>query len=142
MGWTLSYTDNVKEQYFEDTQLITSLFEVADKTLDEQYAGLIAKRIGGIVAKEVVSDQIRQKNEALGAIAQIAMHVTDQADLRYWATLPETLQIARLRVRKGTYTVNVDGLMSMDAVTGEKTKFEKVVVKPGKRTFLVWRAYL
>lgn len=130
------------KKYSEDTKLITSLFEVADKTLDEQYAGLVAKRIGGIVAKEVVADQIRQKNEALGAIAQIAMHVSDQADLRYWATLPETLQIARIRVPKGTYDVNVQGLMSMDAVTDEKKTFEKVKVKPGKRTFLIWRAFL
>lgn len=130
------------KKYTEDTKMITSLYEVADKTLDEQYAGLVAKRIGGIVAKEVVADQIRQKNEALGAIAQIAMHVSDQADLRFWATLPETLQIARLRVPKGTYDVNVQGLMSMDATTEEKKTFEKVKVKPGKRTFLVWRAFL
>lgn len=129
------------KKYSEKTQLITSLFETADKTLDEQYAALVAKRIAGIVAKEVVADQIRQKNEALGALAQIAMHVSDQADLRYWATLPETLQIARLRVPKGEYTVNVQGLMSMDAPTKEKQTFQKVKVKPGKRTFLIWRAF-
>lgn len=131
-----------RKTYVEDTQLITSLFEVADKTMDEQYAGIVAKRVAGIVAKEVVADQIRQKDAALGAIAQIAMHVSDQADLRYWATLPETLQIAKLRVPKGSYTVNVEGLMSMDAKTGEKARFENVKVKPGKRTFLIWRAYL
>lgn len=129
------------KKYSEGTKLITSLFEVADKTLDEQYAGLIAKRVGGIVAKEVMADQVRQKNELLGALAQIALHVSDQADLRYWATLPETLQIARLRVPKGVYNVIVEGQMSMNALTGEKKTFEKVKVLPHKRTFLVWRAF-
>ena len=137
----LEATDEKGKKFSESSKQITSLFEVADKTLDEQYASLVAKRVGGIVAKEVLADQVRQKNELLGAITQIALHVSDQADLRYWATLPETLQIARVRVPKGVYEVKVQGQEGMNSFTGEQKDFHKVTVKPGKRSFLVWRGF-
>ena len=60
------------------------LYRVGDeaiRTLDADYDYLVAKKIIGIVAKEVVADQIRQRDENLGALAAIAMHAMDQADL-------------------------------------------------------------
>src|SRR5207244_2780981 len=103
-GTTLARLE-VENEPTETSQMISNITEVAIKTLDDQYAGLEAKRVGGIVAKEVVADQIRQKNELLGAVAWVGMHVADQADLRQWTTLPASFQIAKIRLRPGTYKV-------------------------------------
>lgn len=123
----------------EDTQVITSVQNVAVKTLDDQYAGLIGKRVAGIVVKEVVADQIRQKNEALGQLAWIGLHIADQADLRSWLSLPETFQVARVVLRPGKYTLRAEGV-SNGSATGEKSPEITVEVKAGKKVFIPWRA--
>lgn len=132
----------VEDGPVEPTQKIYSVEEVAIKTLDDAYAELITKRVAGVVAKEVVSDQIRQKNQLLGDIAWIGMHLADQADLRQWSTLPESFQIAKVYLKAGTYRVHVQGLSLAGEPTAEKSKIFEVEVKPRQKTFLNWRSVL
>lgn len=82
-----------------------TLFDVektAIQDLDEKYGGLIAKRVGGVVAKEVLADQVGKRTDPiLGALLRIGMHAADQADLRSWLTLPRDFQVYRARVAPG-----------------------------------------
>lgn len=125
----------------ENSEEVYSVQDVAIKTLNDAYAGLIAKRAAGIGAKAVVADQIRQKDETLGALAWIAMNVADQADLRQWASLPQTFQVARVRVKPGRYRVQAAGLNSLSQLTGEVSEWQEVDVKPGRRRFIYWRSF-
>lgn len=123
----------------EKTQIITDVQSVAIKTLDDQYATLVGKRVAGIVAKEVVADQIRQKNELLGAVAWVGLQLADQADLRQWLSLPETFQIARIALLPGKYQVHAEG-MATSGPSGEISEELTVEIKPGKKVFIPWRA--
>jgi hypothetical protein len=123
------------------TQKIYDLEKVAIQSLNDQQSSLVAKRIAGIATKEVLSDQVSQKNEALGALMNIAMHVTDRADLRQWSTLPESFQIARSRVPAGEYKIKVRGLNSYDNYTEESSEEINIKVKPGRKSFFVFRTY-
>jgi hypothetical protein len=80
----------------------TALFSVeqtAIHDLDDKYAGLIAKRVGGLVAKKVVADQIGKRTDPIfGMLAWVGMNAMDQADLRSWLTLPKDFQIFRSRM--------------------------------------------
>jgi len=125
----------------ENAQPIYSVQDVSIKTLDDQYAPLVAKRIAAVAAKEVISDQVRQKNEALGAILNIAMHVADRADLRQWSTLPESFQIAKLRLKPGKYRVRIKGVDGSGNPTGELSEELELVAKAGKKTFFNWRSF-
>lgn len=122
------------------TEVIFNVERVAIKTLDDDYGRLVASRVGGVVAKAVVADQIRQKNELLGLAAWIALNVADQADTRQWSTLPQTLQIARVYVPAGKYRINVSGLTGAGFESGEVAPEKIVEVKPGKRAFVNWRS--
>jgi uncharacterized protein len=115
------------------TSSIYSVSDVAIKALEADYARLVASRIAGAVTKAVVADQLRQKNELLGAVAWLALNVSDRADLRQWSTLPATFQIARASVNPGKYTVR------LKAIGSSEEKTEDVVVKPGRKAFVVWR---
>jgi len=55
------------------TDRLFDLEQVSIKNLDDQYSEIVAKRVAGIAAKAVVSDQIRQQNKALGDIAWLVM---------------------------------------------------------------------
>jgi hypothetical protein len=119
---------------------IFSVQNVAIKTLNEDYARLVAMRVAGIATKAVVANQLRQKNEALGQIAWIAMNLADRADLRQWSTLPQTFQIARAWVPAGKYKISAKGLDYSGSETGEGMTERIVEVKPGHKAFVTWRS--
>ncbi len=123
------------------TEMAYDVQSVAIKTLDDDYASLVAKRAAGFVAKQVVASQIGQRNEALGLAALIAMHVTDRADLRQWSTLPQTIQVARLYLPVGDYKVLVRGLRDNGNESGEVSKEMKVKIEPRQKAFVNWRSW-
>lgn len=123
------------------TDKIFDLEQVSIKNLDDQYAELVAKRAAGIVAKAVVSDQIRQKNQALGDIAWILMNIADQADLRQWSSLPASFQIARIWLKPGKYMVSAKSLSGGGQPAGEVMNDSEVVIVAGKKKFLTWRSF-
>jgi hypothetical protein len=122
-----------------DSRIVYDVERAAIETLQHDYAWLSAKRIGAFAAKEIVADQIRQKNEALGAAAWFAMHLSERADLRQWSTLPQTVQLVRVPVKAGTYNVNLQGLVADGSLSGDGKAFANVTVKPQRITFLRWR---
>jgi hypothetical protein len=122
------------------TSRIFSVSDVAIKVMNDDYARLVGMRLGGVAAKAVVADQIGQKNQALGAVAWLAMNLADRADVRQWSTLPQTFQIARLPLKAGKYKVNVKGLGYGAGPSGENMPEREVVVRPGKKTFISWRS--
>ncbi|UOF00223.1 COG3014 family protein [Bdellovibrio reynosensis] len=109
-------------------------------TLQEDQGILVAKRLGGIATKAVLSDQLRQKNELLGNLTWIALNVADRADLRQWSTLPQTIQTIRVPLKAGKYKVRLDGLNSAGNMTGEGLAEKEVEIKAGQKKFIVWRS--
>jgi hypothetical protein len=122
------------------SESVVSVTDVAIKTLDEDYAGLIAMRAAGIATKAVVADQIAQHNQLLGAIAMIGLNATDQADLRQWSSLPSSFQVVKLRLKPGTYKLRAVGLDGGLRPTGENSPWWTVTVAPHKKAWLNWRS--
>jgi hypothetical protein len=122
------------------TRTVYDIDSMSMKTLDKDYNSLIARRIGGIAAKAVVSDQIRQKNELLGSVAWIAMNLTDRADLRQWSTLPAKIQVARIFLQPGKYELKVRGLDSYDALTNDELSPQIIEIKAGQKVFSNFRS--
>ncbi len=118
------------------SQTVYSIDDVAIKALEGDYGRLVASRVAGIATKAVLADQLRQKNEALGQLAWIAMNLADRADLRQWSTLPQSIQFARLQVPPGTYRVKLSTNGGIDA-----SDDRQVEVKSDRKTFVVWRVF-
>ena len=125
------------------SELTKKVYDVGDaalKTLREDQGILMAKHLAGLATKAVLSDQIRQKNEALGSLAWIAMNLADRADLRQWSTLPSSIQIARVNLPPGKYSVNIQGIDNSGVNTSESRVIESIEIKPGQKKFIVWRS--
>jgi len=118
-----------------DTAVLHDVEATAIENLKEKYAGLIAKRLAGIVAKEVVSDQIARqtKSEVAGALAKLIFYASSQADLRSWNLLPRDLQVARILVDPGVKRVVLRPVRS--GTLREKT----VQVEAGRKVFVNFR---
>lgn len=121
------------------SERVYNVEQASIKTLNDDYAALIARRVGGVVAKAVVADQLRQKNELLGSIAWVAMNVSDQADLRQWSMLPQTFQMIRLRLKPGIYKIHLQGLGWSKNPTNDSADRE-VRISAGKKTFENFRS--
>jgi hypothetical protein len=133
--------DQKSEPISVKTDKLFDLAQVSIKNLDDQYAEIVAKRLAGVATKAVVSDQIRQKNKALGDIAWIVMNIADQADLRQWSSLPASLQLARVWLKPGKYILSARALSGGDQPTGELMDSVEVEIKAGKKIFQAWRSF-
>lgn len=123
------------------SEKIYSVQDVAIKTLDDAYAGLVAKRAAGVVTKAVIADQVRQKNQALGLLTFVALNLADQADLRQWSTLPESFQVARIPLDEGIYKYSIQGVDGTTRSTSESAPEREIQIKGGKKTFVLWRSF-
>jgi len=118
---------------------IYNIEATAIKTLQDDAASLLGRRLGGIATKAVLADQIRQKNQGLGDLAWIVMNLSDRADLRQWSTLPESIQILRIPLSPGEYKYTLQGLDFYKEPTQE-VKDGSVSIKKGQKSFLIWRS--
>lgn len=118
-----------------ETAVLHDIEATAIENLEEKYGGLVAKKVAGIVAKEVVSDQIARQSgsEFLGALAKLAFYASDRADVRSWNLLPRDLQILRFVVEPGVHEVKAlpVGAAALPAKT--------IQVGPGKKVFVNFR---
>lgn len=131
----------VGAEFRADSSEIYNLEQAAITTLNADYSWMIARKVGAFVAKKMVADQIRQKNEALGLLADIAMQASDRADLRNWSLLPQSFQIVRIPAPPGVYRMTIQGL---DGVNGQPTVDRRVEehleIRAGQKTFYAWRS--
>ncbi|MBL7554862.1 MAG: hypothetical protein JNM24_03495 [Bdellovibrionaceae bacterium] len=127
--------------YNAQTEFVYSVDDAAIRTLIEDQGSLVARRLGGVVAKEVAADQIRQKNELLGFVAAVAMHASDRADLRQWSFLPKEFQMVRIRVKPGKYKVRLNTQNRYTETTGNSVLEKEIEIRSGKTKFINWRQF-
>ena len=115
--------------------------QVAILELESRIALIAAKKVGGLVAKELVSRAIENetKSPLLGALLRVALFSQDKADLRSWTTLPARLQLARVVVPAGRHNVALDMVMRSGYEAVGVKLWENIEVKPGQKVFLNYR---
>ncbi len=129
----ISITDqNQKELGQFISQPFYSVAEAARLSLETDQAPLIERRIAARVAKQVVADQIRQKNAELGLAALILMVGSEKADLRQWSFLPDSIHAIRVHLQPGSYTADVEGIGFNDTLTEKFESFTFTIEKKQK----------
>lgn len=104
-------------------------------TLEADLNSLAARRLGARITKEIVADQIRQKDKALGDLAWLVMVASERADLRHWALLPETIQILRLQLESESQ-IKLTGQM-LNGEISEDLGIIDLATKPQKNIYLI-----
>ncbi len=89
------------------TEMLYDVEKVAMQNLDQKYATYIAKRVAGVVAREVIGHELDKQHQGLGTIVKLAMYAASQPDLRSWLTLPRNFQVARVQVPPGRYHATI-----------------------------------
>jgi hypothetical protein len=132
---------NNSTDMYKSKEMLFSVERMAIESLEDQYASLIMRRMSGFIAKEIMSDQIRQKNETLGFVAELLLQASDRADLRQWSTLPRGFQVFRFPLKEGNYNFKIQGIDYSDAgLSGESWDKQSVQIFPDKKTFYLVRS--
>jgi hypothetical protein len=137
---TVSLEVDVDKASSYKAESVYDVEQVAIKSLEDQYGALVARRVGGVVAKAVMADQIRQKNQLLGDLAWIAMNVSDRADLRQWSTLPASFQFVRIPLKEGLHNISIKGLDRYGSETTDQVLDLNINIKSNQKTFYNYRS--
>jgi hypothetical protein len=104
----VSYANiEINGQIMGTTAMLENIEATAIENLQEKWGGIVAKKIGGLVAKGAVGYGVARATNSpvLGELAALLLVKADSADVRSWNLLPHDLQIFRIPVVAGTYAV-------------------------------------
>ncbi|MGH8370548.1 MAG: hypothetical protein ACRESC_06160, partial [Gammaproteobacteria bacterium] len=121
------------------TRQVESVDYDATRALDAELPHLSAYELSRNVARQAAANQADKNQPGVGALLSIIGAVVDQADTRIWNTLPDDIQLARLRLPPGSYDLTVSLRGRGDDILESKT-FDQVVIRPGRITFTAWHA--
>ena len=128
------------------TELMEDIDAIAKKNLDAHMPAIIARSVARVVIKAVAGKKAQQtalnnNNDnamagMLGALAfQVAAIATERADTRSWLTLPSNIQLARLALPPGSYSVKVE-LLGMNKQVVATQDYPGIVIRKDHKTFL------
>ena len=126
------------------TQMMENIDAIARASLDSRMPAITARSIARAVAKGVIQESVdragNRKNdpavELIGSLfVRVAAIATERADTRSWLTLPANVQLARLSVPPGSYTVTVDLLGAGERVIASR-EYPGVVISKKHKTYL------
>ncbi len=108
--------------------------------LDDRVGRLKAAQLAGVVAKAAIGYGVARatKNDDLGILAFYALLMAEQADLRSWSTLPQTLQLLRVPLAPGKYSVVLEVLGASGNVLRTLDQGE-IEIKSKAKVFVVER---
>jgi hypothetical protein len=127
------------------TQIMENIDAIARASLDSRMAAITARSVARAVAKGAIQESVdragkNKDNEAAAAllssfIVRVAAVATERADTRSWLTLPASVQLARLSMPPGSYTVTVDLLGAGEKIIATQ-EYPGVVISNKRKTYL------
>lgn len=122
------------QQQSVPTVPVESVAADAAKALAAEMPKLIADEIARNVTRQIAANQADKNGQGLGALLSLVGAIADQPDTRIWNTLPDDIQMARLNLPPGTYTVTVQLRGRYGGVISTQ-KLDHIVIQSGQMTF-------
>jgi hypothetical protein len=95
---------------------------------------LLAAEFSRNVVRNAAANQADKKAQGLGIVLSLVASVADQADVRIWGTLPDNIQLARIRLAPGTYDLAVR-FVGAGGGEGAPRILKNVQIQAGQMTF-------
>jgi len=122
-------------EMFAQTQQVEAIDNIAEQTLQAYMPAITARAVARAVLKYNMSREASKQNEVAGLLVNIVGVLTERADTRSWLSLPANIQMARLQLPPGTYTLSIELLDELEQIQHMK-KLIDVKVNPGERRYV------
>ena len=123
------------------SQRMYDINAVAEKTLADEYDSLVLRAVARTAMKMAAAEGIAigaraaagKKNRdwvgpLVGGLARVFALATEEADIRSWRTLPGEIQLARIWIEPGGYSVDIDSI---------EAQSQHLQLKKGETRFLL-----
>jgi hypothetical protein len=125
--------------------VINDLDKQLEKNLEDTKAATMTRTVIRVVLRTIAAQQAKAQIQTNNGVANLLLNVgtdliTDQlehADARNCFLIPKQVQIARIPVKPGTYSVTADAVDSRGVVIGTKA-FDGIVVKNREKKFIFY----
>ncbi len=116
------------------TAVVEEVFDVAEENLNDRIVLVTAKSVARTFAKRELTKQLEDDHGILGRlVGDVFSSATERADLRFWQTLPDTYQAARMFVDPGEHGLE---LQAGPAGTASLGRFQ---LEPGETLVILAR---
>lgn len=85
--------------------IVENVDALAIKSLRDRALREFSNSLLRVAVKKAAEEVIRDQNEGLGMLVGVMNAVTEKADTRHWATLPNQIHYTRLRLEEGQHKV-------------------------------------
>ena len=120
--------------------LVEDVENIAIETFNAQRPMILFRTLGRALLKYLGTRKVREKNEALGLLTNLAGVLTEQADTRSWQTLPNQIFMVRMPLPEGTHTLTLSFLDANGQVRGSQS-VPDIRIDANRITFLNHRTY-
>jgi uncharacterized protein len=134
-----------------NTELVQRFGVLAENALADRFKGIALKAVARSTVKFALAEGIGRGAHAaagkdagplvgllIGAAAKAMAVASEEADKRSWRTLPDEVQVAKLRVPPGIYQVRVRSLAKVGGEVGQPS-VRTVTLKAGETIFVAER---
>jgi len=122
-------------EMFAQTQQVEAIDNIAEQTLQAYMPAITARAVARAVLKYNMSREAGKQNDIAGLLVNIAGVLTERADTRSWLSLPANIQMARLQLPAGTYSLSIELLDDLEQIQ-HTTKLSNVKVTSGERRYV------
>ena len=119
-------------------QVVENLDALAFEAFESHRGLIMVKTVSRALAKYLAKQGADKENALAGWLVNLFNVATEGADIRSWATLPQTIRMARLVLPEGTYDLEII-LHNQIGDEEESYAIKDVKVIPGRSTFLSYR---
>ena len=120
--------------------LVEDVENIAIETFNAQRPIILIRTLGRALLKYLGTRKVREKNETLGLLTNLAGVLTEQADKRSWQTLPNQIFMVRMPLPAGTHTLKLSFLDANGQVRGSQS-VPDIKINPNRITFWNHRTY-
>ena len=136
--------NNVDSRHME-TITIDNLDQQAEKQREDAQASVVMRTVIRVVTRTIAAQEAKKKMETNSGLANLFINIAtdvvssqmEKADTRCCFFIPKTVQIARMPVVPGIYSITVQARDRGGAVIGSKT-FASIDVKPHAKRFVFY----
>lgn len=128
--------------------VINDIEKQAKRYLEDTRATTLTRTIARVVLRTITAEKAKSRMQTSSGMANLLLNVgtdlladqLEKADTRSCFLLPKTVQIARIPVEPGTYSVDVAARGADKSVISTKT-FSSITVKPHQKKIIFYSSF-
>lgn len=117
------------------TELAENVAELAIAELEANLPAITARTAARAFIKYKVSRETGKQNDLAGLLVNLAGVLTERADTRSWLSLPAQIQLARVPLEPGEYSLQVE-LLDQHGRVAKRLDFPTLSLRAGEKRFL------